>query len=534
MCTSTSAPFCAAHETPLAASVYAKSPDEVILARVRREHRLSIRRQLGAEISGGRLPGRGIPPLHREDYRWTTDRGIARSYDWHTKDTPTQPSGIGPWWVEPRPDIGGLTWPTDESVLYGYTAPAVAGHVHEGNAASCAGCAGRLADIVHSDGLRPPGRKTVHPAGRPREFGWLRRKRRRETQESKRRRPRGRGDQLTQRELAQSLVAHDRAMACGRYVVTLHRQVPAAGTLIQRLSVRMRCGLRICLECDERRRNRAKGRMEGPWRQFATMTIPHDECARLDAWRNASGWMTTYMERLAKRARKGPTRCLGWECRHKPDHMEIDTDGKKLEYAWVIEPHKTEWPHWHIAWSASWCCFAFQRELWRDVTGLDVIWTKVKEVVSIEGACRYLTKYLTKAKYTREILACLHRKKIWATTILSTKKWENGYKVVRLERFEESILRSKKSSISSKGKHIVVDAHTVPFTMLFLLAGEWVLSEAYQEPTFAPTCVTSVCHFGPDDDGGGEAMAGPGNRDDGATTHNGWQQDRSGRIRVDL
>jgi hypothetical protein len=72
-------------------------------------------------------------------------------------------------------------------------------------------------------------------------------------------------------------------------------------------------------------------------------------------------------------------------------------------------------------------CKQWIREQWDEITGLGIPEVKVKNVYQIEGVCYYLCKYMTKAKYSDEILAVLKRRRLWASTITARPKWEQGY-----------------------------------------------------------------------------------------------------------
>jgi hypothetical protein len=72
-------------------------------------------------------------------------------------------------------------------------------------------------------------------------------------------------------------------------------------------------------------------------------------------------------------------------------------------------------------------CKQWIREQWDEITGLGIPEVNVKNVYQVEGVCYYLCKYMTKAKYSDEILAVLKRRRLWASTITARPKWDQGF-----------------------------------------------------------------------------------------------------------
>jgi hypothetical protein len=242
--------------------------------------------------------------------------------------------------------------------------------------------------------------------------------------------PMDRGNELTERECSGLVSAARRSALCGRSACVLQRRVVAPGVHLERVVVPMRCGLRRCSECRKQKKAVAIRRMDGRWRQFVTFTIPHDECSRYHAWRHASRWMTELMERLRKEGRYETRQCVADGCRGRDSHPSVCHDGGKFDYAWVIEPHKDEFPHWHIAWTASYVCYDYLREIWQEITGLSCGNIKTIAASRPEHTTNYLSKYMSKGVYPDDVLAIMHRKRLWASTIKSPVVWSKGYKVV--------------------------------------------------------------------------------------------------------
>ena len=425
-------------ERPLAESVYKPNTKDLEDIRLRREHRRAIRIQAGRYVRNPPLTHPSMPSYLRHsrfaDRRWTA------------------PAHTGESEAERRERIEGLEWRRLEFIL-GHSpmrhasdegGPLVAydrlpGPAHEGPSIDgCAACERRRPNILVHYGLSPAVPGGVGHAAKKHRRSGLQRYLRRFARLRARTEERDRGEGLTDRELSQREHTYSRRAMCGAAVAVLERDVPSAGLHKQRIETRMMCGLRGCEACDTRRRHRAIQRMEGPWTQFVTFTIPRGGLSRGEAWRKASKWMTKLMSRLYDMSRRGRYICDAENCCERAEHVEMNVPSGKLEYAWVIEPHKDGWPHWHMCWTASYVCYDLLRELWEEITGLGMGRIQTKPVTSMDGVCRYLTKYMTKARFPDDILCWVYRKRLWASTQKAPTSWDQGFIVLDRLRYQES------------------------------------------------------------------------------------------------
>jgi hypothetical protein len=355
---------------------------------------------------------------------------FGKDWDWYGSCR-REPSGVHPYDVR-----GGVCLdsadgvPRDETPTWRVERPN-RGHAEHGGAfESCQACAGPGPGIIASGGLTfSAGRLPIPnpPKKRLRREAYQKARARRM---ATKKRPLDRGGSLTHREKARVTRAAEKRDMCCKGVAVLQRRLPAAGVLAETIAVPMTCGLRSCWACFDRYRQAACHRMEGPWKQFQTITLRREGISNLHAWRNMSKWVSELMKRLARESEKGIWQCYAGSCESRNAHEIVNTGGKKLEYAWVIEPHKTPWPHAHVAWSASYVCYDWLREQWEEITGQGIQYVHNRKVYSVDGMCRYLTKYMSKAVHSDEILAVLHRRRLWASTIKKRNVWELGFQML--------------------------------------------------------------------------------------------------------
>ncbi len=408
-------------------SVYHASVDQLVHTHKRSRHREAIRRERGRATSGGRLPTSEQCAALRWMYRLDPHTEMGEDWD-YWDDSRQEPSGIHPYDVRGGVPLDATElYPSDEAPAWRVERQGRQGARHQGDYRSCPACWPARPGILDAGGLSfsaedRPGPAT--PKKRIRREAYQRARRRRL---ANKRRPLDRGPDLTQRESARMQRNRERGALCGQYAQVLQRRLPAAGVLAETLVIPLVCGLRRCPTCFERARKSARYRMEGPYRQFVTFTLSREGISRLHAWRHMSKWVGELMKRLAREADKGIWQCYAENCEKREPHEIVNSCGQKLEYAWVIEPHETPWPHVHVAWSARYVCYDWLREQWREITGQDVEWTKTKEVYTVDGVCRYMTEYMTESVYTEDILAVLYRRRIWTSTVRKRPKWEQGY-----------------------------------------------------------------------------------------------------------
>jgi hypothetical protein len=432
----------------LSSSAFALTDDERRIARARIVHKRAIRSYANGNEKVKKLPGSGVPRFDEVDASLASIREIGDAYLHHQFAAHPMVFSLDGQVYDELSLIRDQRYPTDEGAQVITPDSSWPWYRHTDPIEACGLCADLAGCSVPCAGLSPASPPaTLEDGPEIAKARWTRFKRRQRYHQKKKWR-RDRGNVLTQRELAAAAHTERRADMCCSECVTLERRLPAAGVHLERIQVPMRCGLRRCGSCFDAKRQLAAPRMQGAWKQFVTITIPHDEYSRMHAWRNASRWMTELTERLQSRARRGRRQCVSWNCRDRAPHYEMDTQGKKLELAWVVEPHKDGFPHWHIAWSADYVCFDYLRECWDDVAGLGITHVVVRKVYDPESIARYMIYYLTKAVYPEEILAVCYRKRLWATTTRRVKKWELGYQIAGIR--------------SSKGSSIEKDRPTLP------------------------------------------------------------------------
>lgn len=187
------------------------------------------------------------------------------------------------------------------------------------------------------------------------------------------------------------------AMCAGTWAVFGRATKAGNQPLEERMATPMMCGRRACQHCMETHRKKKRSRVEGPWKTFITITYSHRGVRVDEAWRAVHGWLS----RLAAWMRK----------RFRGEGMP------KMDYAWVLEPHKSGHPHVHLCSTLEWIDIPLWKRKWSEITCLPVEWLKVKRVWSSDGVCYYLAKYLEKAVMSNEVLALLGRRRLFASTL---------------------------------------------------------------------------------------------------------------------
>lgn len=175
-------------------------------------------------------------------------------------------------------------------------------------------------------------------------------------------------------------------MKCGkgepaRYLIGRHRHTRA-------IEVHgMDCKQRTCRRCAPKRKHRIRSTLELMLKKhqgralFITLTVPQP-CAdqALPAWKGFSKMFRLFWKRL-KRALPGAL--------------------KGVEFAWVLEPHKSGWPHLHmLLFGVNFLHWTKLLACWRAVGGGKV------DVQRVRGnATAYLTTYVSKQHFADDDLA---------------------------------------------------------------------------------------------------------------------------------
>lgn len=205
----------------------------------------------------------------------------------------------------------------------------------------------------------------------------------------------------------------ERSGACGRTWQAYRRSRRVDGRRQeQRMVVQVPCGLRVCPDCARARQGQVMRRVAGPWRLFITLTLPQAARSPGTAWRQVSGWIRRWLRALRRlvRQRDPRVRCEG-----------------RLAYAWVLEAHRSGFPHIHLALSASWLDAHWIRQSW----GACHKWGRCR--VDVQRARKtvalnwYLAKYLSKARLTPDILAIMYRRRLVASTMRAASEEEQGW-----------------------------------------------------------------------------------------------------------
>jgi len=220
--------------------------------------------------------------------------------------------------------------------------------------------------------------------------------------------PFGRSD-LTSSENAWLALQEERMKECCAYVGEFERySVGAAGIRQHRMFLALPCGARICPRCSEVHRSQKQKRVTGIWGTFITLTYSHNDISCADAWRSVHKWINRFTRAL----RKDYPKESGW----------------KLEYAWVLEPHKDWYPHVHMVTNVPKHDIPRIVELWRNSCRLYVGWVTIKFVTEQNGVCRYLAKYLKKAFIHPLILAILGKRRLFASTTPVEEEESDGWR----------------------------------------------------------------------------------------------------------
>lgn len=216
-----------------------------------------------------------------------------------------------------------------------------------------------------------------------------------------------------------------------------------------RLICQAKCGTRACAECSKRIRARECGRVSGPWKLFFTFTIPRVGRACGDEWRAVHRYIGKLTKKIKKTARVAAMDALSASAikqKISADQVEsaksVIRSSSGLHYAWVIEPHKDGYPHVHMVVNAEWISYAWIRATWEDIIQADTAWVYGEKVYEVDGTCRYLSKYISKASLTPDILAIMYRRRLWASTIDKPEKpepkWFREDATTTTEAFQQS------------------------------------------------------------------------------------------------
>lgn len=197
-----------------------------------------------------------------------------------------------------------------------------------------------------------------------------------------------------------------------------------AGDFEVRLACQTACGTRACPKCYQKIREREQFRVWGPWNLFFTFTVPRSRASIGDAWREVHLWIEQLVREMRRESRIATIEDGENAALRKPfsagRRMQARSRVKgvsQLLYAWVLEPHKDGYPHVHMVVDSEWVDFEWLRETWSRAAGVMTAWVYGERVYQIDGACRYLAKYISKAQLSLDILSIMYRRRLWATNL---------------------------------------------------------------------------------------------------------------------
>lgn len=230
---------------------------------------------------------------------------------------------------------------------------------------------------------------------------------------------------LTEAERARLRHMARQAEGCGsRWAMYRGWESGEAGEFELRLACPTHCGTRACPRCYKAIREREQFRVWGPWSLFFTFTVPRERASIGDAWREVHVWIEHLVREMRREAHiasisdadnarlKKPFS----DARRAQARARIRAAGP-LRYAWVIEPHKTGYPHIHMVVDSEWADFGWLRDTWQRACGVFSAWVYGERVYQVDGACRYLAKYISKAQLSLDILCIVYRRRLWATNL---------------------------------------------------------------------------------------------------------------------
>lgn len=245
---------------------------------------------------------------------------------------------------------------------------------------------------------------------------------------------------------------------CGRSWVKARR---SEGPRLERACFRVDCRVRCCEQCSARRGNYFRDRIavgEGSDRPSAhyelmvTLGVPSGAISKREAWQDIGSWAGRFGRKFLEY----------WNILQGRPARER---GDSAAYAWVIEKHRSGWPHVHIAFAIPWrrlpksqframvqwmrlhwaneagLIEALPRRKSKEVEGYCEYYPYVKEMVGVcrvrvstrkgrqEGADKYLTKYITKDALTLDQCVMMYRRRIIGTSWRAPVRQRSGWDV---------------------------------------------------------------------------------------------------------
>jgi len=149
------------------------------------------------------------------------------------------------------------------------------------------------------------------------------------------------------------------------------------------------------------------------WSRFLTLTVD-DDCRPERGWRRSVDWIGKFCHWLRRENREGRART-----RH----------GAALEYTWSIEEQPgTQQVHFHMLMNIVWIDYTRLREAWQRIVGRPFAWVNASWVRDRRHAAYYVSRYVSKARLTDDVLAILYRRRQWHSTVPAPAAEVSGWR----------------------------------------------------------------------------------------------------------
>lgn len=234
--------------------------------------------------------------------------------------------------------------------------------------------------------------------------------------------------------------------SCGKsYRPMVRYDIGPGGIKETRAVIQERCHQRWCSTCGDEMRRREAARVEAGWRLFVTCGVP-DRLSEVSAsWRR----IRRARAKLIKELEREASDPCSWRVRLWPEDIAAsqerqEASGKErqrlcpLDYAWVLEPHQTGYPHLHLVLTACFVDYRWLKALWSRCIGSPCRWLYVATVSSPAGVCRYLSKYISKSQFSLDLCAVMRGQRMWGTSLPLKKKGPREWWDERATSFQKA------------------------------------------------------------------------------------------------
>ena len=206
-------------------------------------------------------------------------------------------------------------------------------------------------------------------------------------------------------------------------------RVTAGKAFDQRLIAQTHCGTRACDACARAMRDYQMARCEGDWKLFLTLTMPRDVWSCVQAWENIHESLRVFLRELRRLSYDRYETIIDnkslQESGRFPSNQLIQNmmrGEEKLEYAWVLEAHEDGYPHVHMVVNQEYIDYNWIRDNWGAAVGALSVNIEGEVITNKDGACRYLSQYIAKARLSLDILAVIKGRRIWWSTAKNIKR----------------------------------------------------------------------------------------------------------------